>query len=759
MSSSGQRPTLRTAVLQFVCPSRLLGTGCFGNVYKAGHNKSQYAVKVSPLSNLSDTNAQCILKEAVTLSQFAHMHVVKYLDCWEERDRQEAWQLYLVMEYCQGRDLRHFLENTLQHPPEEEVFGCWLAQIASGLEHIHSHNVIHRNLKTSNILVWCYSEQVVLKIGGFGLSKGLKHFNDVARSIVGTANFMSPELVVGKEYDRKTDIWSFGCTAFEIATLRSPKPNLASYLETYVKYSSFFKDLIRRMLMIDADCRPGANMILKLLVERGYRPHDGITPTSSVSTVSSEPPSSLHQNCDMTPVLESRGRHCINSCANTTTKRSGQGIDVALNTLKHVRRAERDKKVKSRDRNGTNSCEGTTSAELSNQGIDVALNTLTHVRRAERDKKVKSRDRNGTNSCEGTTSAELSNQGVDVALNTLTHVRRAERDKKVKSRDRNGTNSCEGTTSAELSNQGVDVALNTLTHVRRAERDKKVKSRDRNGTSSCEGTTSAELSNQGIDVALNTLTHVRRAERDKKVKSRDRNGTSSCEGTTSAKPSSHDVAVKTDILSRRAKHEQQMKKTVTFAPSTSLSYCSSGSGYETDIGSFGMSGSFTSSPGGLFNTSEHGRHSNTEMSRGTSRNPETEIPESPTPYETGGCSTNRSIETGRCADISSNADIISNHGDRLNNTASCGSGYEPDNDADRDMWINDQIATLQPDVARSIGREVFVALYPTLNIQDEALFTLHLMDQLEDEDVCEKIKRLWRLEKEKRERDGERRSS
>ncbi|XP_046577025.1 serine/threonine-protein kinase Nek4-like [Haliotis rubra] len=672
MAAGGPRPTLRAAVVQYVCPSRLLGTGYFGNVYKAeGPDKSQYAVKVSPLSNFSDKNDQCTLTEAVTLSQFAHMHVVKYLDCWEERDRQGARQLYLVMEYCQGRDLRHYLEKTLQHPPEEELFGCWLAQIASGLEHIHSHNVIHRNLKTSNVLVWCYRETVVLKIGGFGLSKGLKHFNDVARSVVGTANFMSPELLQGKKYDRKTDIWSFGCTAFEIATLRSPKPNPVSYIATYVKYSSFFKDLIRKMLMSDADCRPDADVILKVLAESGYTPHDGISSTSSVSTASSEPSSSLYPNCHMTPVFESRGRNSINSC------------------------------------------EGTSSAKSSSQGIDVALNTFTLVRRAERDRKINNRNSRGTNSCEGTTSANPSSQGIDIALNTLTLARRAERDQQIS--NRNSINSREGTTSAKPSNQGIDVALNTLTLVRRAERDQQINGRNWKGTNSCEGTTSAKPSSQGIDVAL-----------------------------------------KTDTLFRRDGREQQMKKTVTFAPSSSQLYSSSGSGYETDISSFGMSGSFIASPRSFFNAPEQHRHSNTEMSRGTNKNSDIETPETNnrTLYEREGCNSNRYPDTGRCEDITSNTDS----GDSLTKTTSSGSGYETDYDTDRDMWINDQIATLQPDIARTIGREVFVALYPTLNIKDEGLFTLHLMDQLEDydEEVCDKMKRLWRLEKEKRERDDER---
>ncbi|XP_048257602.1 serine/threonine-protein kinase Nek6-like [Haliotis rufescens] len=511
MAVNGQRQILRTTVLKYVRDdSHLLGTGSFGNVYEAiGPDKTQYAVKVSALSNVSDKDDQCVLTEAVGLSRFAHMHILQYLDCWEERDRQGARRMYLIMEYCQGRDLRYYLDNTLKHPPEEKLFGCWLAQIASGLEHIHSQNVLHRNLKTSKILVWCNKEQVVLKIGGFGLSKGLKHSDDVAKSMVGTANFMSPELLQGKAYDKKADIWSFGCTAFEVATLKSPKPNLVNHLDKDIKYSAFFKDIIRQMLNSDAGRRPDANTILNILAQGSYFSNvaqDGMN--SSVSTASSEQASGLNSNCDKTPASEFRDRNNSDSSKGTAAKPPDQV-----------------------------------------QPIDIALHHFTLIRQNEQD-------------------------------------------------------------------------------------------------------------------------HL-------------------------------------------------TKKTVTFASSTA----SSGSGYETDISSFGMSSSSTASPRTLHGSSLNDRHSKTKMDKAANRNPDT--------VTTAGTRYIPNVREG----CNSNS----------------GSGYESDFDTDRDMWINEQIVTLQSDITRTIGFEVLATVYKTLKIKDETLLTIYLQDQLGDhgEEVCDKMISLWHLEKEK----------
>jgi serine/threonine protein kinase len=76
------------------------------------------------------------------------------------------------------------------------------------LEHIHSKKVLHRDLKTSNILL---TKENTVKIGDFGISKPL-----------GTPFYLSPEVVLGQKYDYKSDMWMLGCILFELLTLRKP---------------------------------------------------------------------------------------------------------------------------------------------------------------------------------------------------------------------------------------------------------------------------------------------------------------------------------------------------------------------------------------------------------------------------------------------------------------------------------------------------------------------------------------------------------
>ena len=122
------------------------------------------------------------------------------------------------MEYCEGGDLAKFIVDQKQLLPVDFIIE-WVIQLASGVSFIHSKNIIHRDLKPANIFLTLDKK---LKIGDFGISKGLDKTSGLASSMAGTPIYMAPEILGGDKYDMMADMWSLGITAFEIITYEKP---------------------------------------------------------------------------------------------------------------------------------------------------------------------------------------------------------------------------------------------------------------------------------------------------------------------------------------------------------------------------------------------------------------------------------------------------------------------------------------------------------------------------------------------------------
>merc|ERR1712110_835091 len=119
--------------------------------------------------------------------------------------------LVTVMEFCGGGDLRAWLEarsKSGEYLPEGHVLSLF-AQMVLGLRHVHSQRILHRDLKTSNMLV--DYERRIVKIGDFGIARVLESTVAVALTTLGTPYYMSPEVCKGEPYRDKSDMWSLGC--------------------------------------------------------------------------------------------------------------------------------------------------------------------------------------------------------------------------------------------------------------------------------------------------------------------------------------------------------------------------------------------------------------------------------------------------------------------------------------------------------------------------------------------------------------------
>ena len=195
----------------------LLGKGAYGAVYKVKKKSSSqmFAMKVINLLLGAQSDLLSIENEAKILSQLNNENIVKLIEYFKDEQF-----FYMIMELCDGGDLNKLImqkKNKKELFTEPEVKQMFF-QICKGVEYLHSHKIIHRDLKTMNIFL---GKNGQIKIGDFGVSKQLKG-NLFAYTVIGTPYYLSPELCMQKPYDDKSDIWSLGVILYEMINLKKP---------------------------------------------------------------------------------------------------------------------------------------------------------------------------------------------------------------------------------------------------------------------------------------------------------------------------------------------------------------------------------------------------------------------------------------------------------------------------------------------------------------------------------------------------------
>ena len=150
------------------------------------------------------------------LQSLAHANVVRYHDSFVEKD-----YICIVMDYCERGDFQRRVKKAKDGNkcfPQAQILD-WFVQLALGLQHIHDNKVLHRDLKTQNVLI---TRDNYVKIGDFGISKQLENTVQLANTSLGTPFYLSPEICLGHAYDYKSDSWMLGCVLYEMCTLKRP---------------------------------------------------------------------------------------------------------------------------------------------------------------------------------------------------------------------------------------------------------------------------------------------------------------------------------------------------------------------------------------------------------------------------------------------------------------------------------------------------------------------------------------------------------
>lgn len=182
-------------------------------------NKTSKVIKKISLENIDSNETKYLNREAELLSRIEHDHVLAFHESFFE-----GRNYFIVTEYCEGGDLKDFLKSKKNEgfQLEEKLIIEMTAQLLSGLDCVHSHGIIHRDLKTRNVFLRKINNDVNkihLVIGDFGISKAILETNSVssANLFKGTINYSSPERFSGI-CDYKCDIWALGCILYEMCT-------------------------------------------------------------------------------------------------------------------------------------------------------------------------------------------------------------------------------------------------------------------------------------------------------------------------------------------------------------------------------------------------------------------------------------------------------------------------------------------------------------------------------------------------------------
>ena len=253
---------------------KAIGRGHFSTVHRAVRRSDErrVALKKVQIFDMLDAKARdrC-LKEVQLLKSLApHQSIIQYIDSFIDNN-----ELFIVFEWAEHGDLRRLLRRANESKTTLQEAQVWryFVQVTDGIKHMHEARVMHRDIKPANIFL---ASNGTVKLGDLGLGRAFSSQTYEALSKVGTPLYMSPEVLDGRGYEWKSDIWSLGCLLYELATLRSPFKAEGDNLYTLFKkisvgrfdalpdhYSPQLQKLVASMIQIDPTARPDIHTVSK----------------------------------------------------------------------------------------------------------------------------------------------------------------------------------------------------------------------------------------------------------------------------------------------------------------------------------------------------------------------------------------------------------------------------------------------------------------------------------------------------------------
>ncbi|XP_014055598.1 mitogen-activated protein kinase kinase kinase kinase 4 isoform X3 [Salmo salar] len=256
----------------------VVGNGTYGQVYKGRHVKTGQlaAIKVMDVTEEEEEEIKLEINMLKTYSH--HRNIATYYGAFVKKSPAgQDDQLWLVMEYCGAGSVTDLVKKTKGNCLKEDWIAYICREVLRGLSHLHSHHVIHRDIKGQNVLL---TENAEVKLVDFGVSAQLDRTIGKRNTFIGTPYWMAPEVIACDEnpdstYDYRSDLWSLGITALEMAEgapplcdmhpmralfliPRNPPPKLKSK-----KWSKKFLTFVESCLVKNYLHRPATETLLR----------------------------------------------------------------------------------------------------------------------------------------------------------------------------------------------------------------------------------------------------------------------------------------------------------------------------------------------------------------------------------------------------------------------------------------------------------------------------------------------------------------
>ncbi|XP_054890119.1 mitogen-activated protein kinase kinase kinase kinase 4 isoform X3 [Poeciliopsis prolifica] len=256
----------------------VVGNGTYGQVYKGRHVKTGQLAAIKVMEVTEEEEEEIKLEINMLKSYSHHRNIATYYGAFIKKGPAgQDHQLWLVMEYCGAGSVTDLVKKTKGNCLKEDWIAYICREVLRGLSHLHAHHVIHRDIKGQNVLL---TENAEVKLVDFGVSAQLDKTIGRRNTFIGTPYWMAPEVIACDEnpdatYDYRSDLWSLGITALEMAEgapplcdmhpmralfliPRNPAPRLKSK-----KWSKRFLSFVDSCLVKNHIHRPATDALLK----------------------------------------------------------------------------------------------------------------------------------------------------------------------------------------------------------------------------------------------------------------------------------------------------------------------------------------------------------------------------------------------------------------------------------------------------------------------------------------------------------------